>query len=89
MSSLMMLVMMFLIFYFLLIRPQQRRHKEHSEFVDALERGKEIVTEFGVYGKVVGLTERVATIEIAKDVTIKVERSRISRYRDAEGEHTA
>ncbi len=84
------IILMFMVFYFLLIRPQQKKVKEHQEMVQSLERGDEVVTQGGIHGTVVGLTENVATIEVgsvSKDggksanntVRIKVDRESIAR----------
>lgn len=72
------LALMFLVFYFLLIRPQQKRSKQHKEFLDALKRGDEVITSAGIHGKVTGLTDSVVTMEIADKVRIKVQRSNIA-----------
>jgi len=39
------------------------------------------VTSGGLHGKIAGLTETIVTLEIAKDVKVKVERSSISAVR--------
>jgi preprotein translocase subunit YajC len=79
--GLMPLVLMFVIFYFLLIRPQQKRQKEHKAMVEALKRGDEIVTTGGLQGKITGVTDDSLTVEIAKDVRVKVDRQAVSRKR--------
>lgn len=78
-----MMGIMFAIMYFIMIRPQQKRIKEHEEFVSKLERGTEVVTDSGIFGTIVGLTETVATIEIAEGTKIKIERRRIASRRTA------
>lgn len=67
------------IFYFLLIRPQQKQQKEHRAMLDALAVGNEIVTGGGVLGKVTELGEQFVTVEIADGVTVKVQKSSISK----------
>lgn len=86
-GAMMPILLMFLVFYFLLIRPQQKRVREHQAMLDSLERGDEVVTNGGVYGTIVGLTDTVATLKIAsvgggkddREVRIKVDRSAIAR----------
>lgn len=73
-----MLLAMFAIFYFLLIRPQQKRAKQHKEMIDALKAGDQVVTAGGVHGKVVGVQDKVVTLEIATGVRIKVNRVSIA-----------
>jgi preprotein translocase subunit YajC len=71
------LVIMMVIFYFLLIRPQQKRQKEHKNMLAGLQKGDVVVTQGGIQGKVVGLTDKVLTLEIAEKVRVKVERAYI------------
>ncbi|MBI4040642.1 MAG: preprotein translocase subunit YajC [Deltaproteobacteria bacterium] len=70
---------MFLIFYFLLIRPQQKRTKEHQNFLKNLQRGDDVVTASGLHGKIHGLTDHVVTLEIAPECQIKIDRIQIAR----------
>ena len=71
------LILIFIVFYFLLIRPQQKKAKEHQEFIANLKKGDEVLTSGGLQGKITGLTERVATLEIADNVRVKIARSYI------------
>ncbi len=73
------LVLIFVVFYFLLIRPQSKRQKKHREMVSNLATGDEVVTAGGVLGKVTGVKEQFLTIEVAKDVELKIQRNTISR----------
>jgi preprotein translocase subunit YajC len=72
------LIIIFVIFYFLLIRPQQKRAKEHRNFLNSLNRGDEVITAGGLIGKITGLTDDVVTVEIADKVRVKVLRNQIS-----------
>lgn len=66
-----------LLFYFFLIRPQSKRAKEHKAMVEALSKGDEVVTQGGILGKITAIAENFVTIEIAKDVTINVQKHSI------------
>ena len=70
MGALLPLVLMFLVFYILLIRPQQKRTKQHKDFLSSLKKGDEVVTSGGIHGKVTGITENVVTLEVAVTTTI-------------------
>jgi len=76
-SMLIMLVLMFVIMYFFMIRPQRKRQKELQNFRNTLDIGTKIVTAGGIYGTVKDLNkgEQYITIEIAKGVTIEVDRN--------------
>ena len=71
-------IFIFVIFYFLLIRPQQKRAKEHESMLNSLKKGDEVVTSGGMYGKITGITDQVATLEVAPNVRIRVQRQSIS-----------
>ena len=69
----------FAVFYFLLIRPQQKKVKAQQDFLSALQKGAEVVTSGGIYGKITGLTDTVVTLEIADKLRIKVARNAITQ----------
>jgi preprotein translocase subunit YajC len=72
------LVALFVIFYFLIIRPQNKKQKEHREMVAALGTGDEVVTAGGVLGKVTAVADLFLDVQIADNVTIKVQRHTIA-----------
>jgi len=72
------LVLVFAVFYLLLILPQQRKAKEHREMLEKLKKNDEVMTTGGIYGKVIALTDTVATLEVAPNVRIRVHRPQIS-----------
>ncbi|HEY4715785.1 MAG TPA: preprotein translocase subunit YajC [bacterium] len=71
-------VIIFLVFYFVVLRPQQKRVRVQKDFLSKLKSGDEIVTASGIHGKIVSITDDIATIEIANNVRIKIERSSIA-----------
>ena len=71
-------ILIIVVFYFLLIRPQQKRQKDHKQMVDAVGTGDEVVTGGGVLGKVTDIGEQFLTVEIANNVSIKVQKHTIS-----------
>lgn len=75
--QLMPLLLIFVIFYFFLIRPQQKKAKEHKGMIDALRRGDQVITQGGVYGKIVRVLDDAIEIEIAPNVKVKAVKSTI------------
>jgi len=71
------LILIFVVFYFLLIRPQQKQAKQHQTFLNELKKGNKVVTKGGVHGQIASLTDTIVTLEIAKDVLVKVSRDAI------------
>lgn len=76
--SILMLVVLFAVFYFLLIRPQQKRVKEHKALVEGVKKGDEIVTFGGVLGRVTSVGDAFVDLEIANNVTVKVQKQSIA-----------
>ena len=76
--SMLPLILIFVVFYFLLIRPQQQRMKKHRSMIDAVKRGDEVVTAGGIYGKVTRVEDLVVTVQIAKDVDVKVAKATLT-----------
>ena len=72
------LILIFVVFYFLLIRPQQKQAKQHQSFLSELKKGQKVLTKGGIYGVIQSLNDNVLTIEIAKDVVIKVSRDAVA-----------
>lgn len=55
-QMLFMFVPMAAIIYFLMIRPEQSRRKKHQNMLANLTKGDEIVTNGGLHGKILGLS---------------------------------
>jgi preprotein translocase subunit YajC len=68
----------FALFYFLIIRPQRKRDKEHKAFVESLRVGSRVVTQSGIFGKVVSIDDNKIGLEIADKVVIRVLRRQIA-----------
>ena len=77
------LILIFGVFYFLLIRPQQKKAKEHQQFLQNLKKGAKVITGGGIHGRITGLTDTTVTLEIADGVRIKVNRGSIVSTVDA------
>jgi preprotein translocase subunit YajC len=77
-SPFVLMIGLFVIFYFLIIRPQNKKQKEHREMVSALSVGDEIVTAGGVLGKVTEIGEQFLNVEVAQNVTVKIQRHTIA-----------
>lgn len=71
------IILVFIVFYFILIRPQQKKQKEHQALVEGLKKNDRIVTIGGLHGRILEVGEGDVTIEIAKGVAVRHERSQI------------
>ncbi len=72
------LLLMFGIFYFLLIRPQQKKAKEHKNMVGTLSKGDEIITNGGLFAKIIAVDDNFLTCKISDNVEVKIQRHAIT-----------
>lgn len=72
------IVLMFVVLWFLMIRPQMKRAKEHKSMVEALAKGDEVVTQGGVAGRIVKVSDNFVTVELAPNVEVAVQRQAVS-----------
>ena len=77
-SFLIMMGLMFVAFYFLLIRPQNKKQKEHQALVAGLSVGDEVLTAGGILGKITGVSEHYAVVQIGDNTEIKIQKTSVS-----------
>ena len=67
-SMLFMIIPLGLIMYFLMIRPEQKKRKKHQAMLENLSKGDEIVTNGGLHGKILGITnnKKIALLSIGE-----------------------
>lgn len=76
--NLLLIVALIAIFYFFMMRPQQKKQKEIRKFRDAIQKGDNIITAGGIYGKVREIKENNAlVIEIAPNVKITIDKGSV------------
>ena len=76
--SLLPILAIFVIFYFILIRPQQKKQKDHKSMISKLSRGDKIVTNGGLYGKVVDVKDHIIVMKISDDVKVELVKSAVA-----------
>jgi preprotein translocase subunit YajC len=72
------LILIFIVFYFMLIRPQMKRAKEHRRLVAELSKGDEVVTNGGLLGKITDISDSFVTLQVADNVSIKLQRTAVA-----------
>ena len=72
------LILIFVIFYFFLIRPQQQKAKQHKAMIDALRRGDQVITQGGLYAKIVKVMDDSVEAELAPNVKVKIVKATIA-----------
>ena len=72
------ILLMFGIMWFMMIRPQMKRAKEHKKLLEALSKGDEVITQGGIAGKVVSVTDHYVRVEIAEGTEVLVQKPAIT-----------
>lgn len=82
MTSLLIMGGIFLFFWLVFIRPQSKQIKEHKKLVEALKVGDPIVTQGGMFGRIVGFDDanNAVNLEISKGVRVRILRAQVARH---------
>lgn len=67
------------ILYFVVIAPGRKERKQHEAMLGSLMRGDEVLTTGGILGTVTDISDKIITVEIAKNTKIRVLRTAIAR----------
>ena len=72
------LIVIFAVFYFMLIRPQMKRSKEHRNLVAQLAKGDEVITNGGLLGRIIDVSDSFVTLELADTLQVKLQRQAVA-----------
>ena len=70
----------------MVIRPARRRQKAVQEMIGNLNRGDKVITNGGIHGIIVGLSDTIVQLRVADGVTLDVSRNAIAGLQPREGE---
>lgn len=73
----MMMILIFVVMWLFMIRPQQKKQKELENQRKQMKAGDKVVTAGGIHGKIEKVQDDTMTIEIAKGVSIKIDKSSV------------
>lgn len=77
-----MFVIVFFIFYIMVHLPANKEAKLHSDLLNSLKKGEQVVTSSGMIGRVAGIEKDYILLEVAQNVKVKVEPSAVKRRKD-------
>ena len=72
-----MIIAMIAIMYFFMWRPESKRRKQMEEFRNNLQKGQKVMTAGGIYGTVKDIHPTFLDIEIANNVTIRIDKNMV------------
>ncbi len=80
MEMVIMLLVFGLVFYFMIYRPQAKRVKEHKGLMSALSKGDEVLTQGGIVGKIVKVSDEkdFIVISIAEGTEVTVQKAAVN-----------
>ncbi|QBG35437.1 preprotein translocase subunit YajC [Litorilituus sediminis] len=80
MEMIIMLAVFGLVFYFMIYRPQAKRVKEHKSLMEALSKGDEVLTQGGIVGKIVKVSDEkdFIAISVAEGTEVTIQKAAIS-----------
>ena len=76
--SFLMMAVIFGIFYLLVFAPMRKKQKKHGEMVQNLKSGDQVITNGGILGTVVGVTDEVIQLRIADQVRIDISKNAVA-----------
>ena len=69
------------VFYFMIFRPEKKRKQQHSDMLNKLERGDQVVTIGGLYGEVQTVSPKedyvILLVDRERGTTLKFRRAAI------------
>ncbi|MDR2504401.1 MAG: preprotein translocase subunit YajC [Deltaproteobacteria bacterium] len=65
-SGFMPILLIIVIFYFFMIRPQQKKAKAHQEMLRSLKKGDAVITNGGMYGRIVEFQDDIAAVDLGE-----------------------
>ena len=80
MEMVIMLLVFGLVFYFMIYRPQAKRVKEHKGLMAALSKGDEVLTQGGLVGKIIKVSDEkdFIVISIAEGTEVTVQKAAVN-----------
>ncbi len=77
-ESLIMFGMIFAVMYFFMIRPQIKKQKKEREYRSALQKGDDVITIGGIYGKITDVKEDAVVVEVHGGTKLKIAKTAVS-----------
>ena len=80
MEMIIMLAVFGLVFFFMIYRPQAKRVKDHKGLMSSLGKGDEVLTQGGIVGKIVKVSDEkdFVVVSISEGTEVTVQKSAIN-----------
>jgi preprotein translocase subunit YajC len=71
-------ILIAVVFYLVFFRPQQKQAKQHKEFLGALKKGDDVVTQGGIVGTVFQVEDRTVMIDVGGGTKLRVIKAQVA-----------
>lgn len=72
------MILIIVVFYFFMIRPQMKKAKEHKKFIEELGVNDRVVTNAGIHGRIVEVSDTTFLVDVGSGVKIRFDKSAIA-----------
>lgn len=72
-------IAIFGLMWLLLIKPQNDERKAHEALVASLAKDDRVVTQSGIHGRIVGVSEQTVVLEIAEKTRVTLDKNFVAR----------
>jgi preprotein translocase subunit YajC len=69
------LLLLFVVFYFFMIRPQMKKQKDMTNYRNSLKKGDKVITNGGIYGRIIEIKDNYVMMDAGGDVKLKVDKN--------------
>ncbi|GEM63111.1 preprotein translocase subunit YajC [compost metagenome] len=72
------MILIVVVFYFFMIRPQMKKQKDHKKYIEELGVNSQIVTNAGIHGRIVEVSETTFLVDVGSGVKIRFDKSAVA-----------
>ncbi len=72
------MILIIVVFYFFMIRPQMKKQKDHKKYIEELGVNSKVVTNAGIHGRIVEVSDTTFLVDVGSGVRIRFEKTAIA-----------
>ena len=78
-NQLLLMLIIFGVFYLIVVRPMRKKQQETQSMLSRLKNGDRVLTNGGIYGTIVGVSDDLVQLRVADSVKIQVAKSAVAQ----------
>lgn len=72
------MILIIVVFYFFMIRPQMKKAKEHKKYIEELGVNDKIVTNAGIHGRIVEVSDTTFLVDVGAGTKIRFDKTAVA-----------